>query len=289
MPQTAHVLALAAALSSAGATILIRQGLRGSGPFAGFWVNLVVGAAGLWAAVLLTGQLGRPSAAGVAFFVLAGLIGTAGGRLLRFVSIEQVGASIAAGLINLNPFIASGLAILLLGERVTASILMGTVIIVVGTTLLSAGGRRIGFRPAQLALPLLSAACFGSVSILRKLGLGHMAPVVGAAINVSAALVAFGAFLLASGGRRLLACRGWSLAYFVGAGLAENAAVWMTIEALGVGAVSVVVPLTGTAPVFVLCLSFCFLRDVERLSARIVSGTLLIVLGVYLVTAMPWR
>ncbi len=283
------MLALAAALCSAGATIFIRQGLRGSGSYAGFWINLVVGTVGLWAAVLLTGGFGQPSAAGFAFFILAGLLGTAGGRLLRFVSIEQVGASIAAALINLHPLVASGLAILLLGERVTAPILAGTVVIVLGTTVLSAGGRRIGFRPWQLALPLLSAACFGAVAILRKLGLDHTGAVVGSAINVTAALVAFGAFLFASGNRSALACRGRSLACFVAAGVAENAAVLLTIEALGAGTVSVVAPLTGAAPIFVLFLSFFFLRGIETLSGRVVVGTLLIVLGVYLITALSGR
>src|SRR5436309_3176969 len=176
MPRTVHALALVSALCSAGATILIRQGLRGRGPYTGFWINLVVGTVGLWAAVLLTGGFGRPSAAGVAFFVLAGLIGTVAGRLLRFVSIDKVGASVAASLINLHPLVATGVAILLLGERVTAPILAGTVVIVLGTT-----------------------------------------------------------------------------------------------------------------PIFVLFLSFFFLRGVETLSARLVLGTLLIVLGVYLITALSGR
>src|SRR3989442_2355966 len=80
MPRTVHALALVSALCSAGATILIRQGLRGRGPYTGFWINLVVGTVGLWAAVLLTGGFGHPSAAGVAFFVLPGLIGTVARR-----------------------------------------------------------------------------------------------------------------------------------------------------------------------------------------------------------------
>ena len=289
MPRTAHVLALAAALCSASATIFIRQGLRGGGPYAGFWINLVVGTVGLWAAVLLTGGIGHLSAAGVAFFVLAGLIGTVGGRLLRFVSIQQLGASISAALINLHPLVASGLAILLLGERVTAPIVAGAAVIVLGTILLSAGGRRLGVRPGQLAVPLLSAACFGGVAILRKLGLDHMGAVVGTAINVTAALVAFTAFLVASGNRSALACRGRSLACFIAAGVAENTAVFLNVVALGIGTVSAVTPLYAAAPIFVLFLSFIFLRDVETLSSRVVLGTLLIVLGVYLITALPGR
>src|SRR2546427_7135511 len=163
MPQTMHILALAGALCSAAATIFIRQGLRGSEPYAGFWINLVVGTIGLWAAVIFTG-LGHVSIRGALFFVLAGLIGTVGGRLLRFFAIEKVGASIAAALINLNPFVASALAIALLGEHITLPIVVGTVVIVAGGPLLSIGGKRLRFRSRQLALPLLSAVCFWVVS-----------------------------------------------------------------------------------------------------------------------------
>ena len=59
---TVAALALASALLSAAATILIRYGLQRYGPYTGFWINLVVGTTGLWAAVLLTGGPGRPSA-----------------------------------------------------------------------------------------------------------------------------------------------------------------------------------------------------------------------------------
>jgi uncharacterized membrane protein len=289
MPRTVHLVALVAAFLSAGATILIRQGLREGSTYAGFWINLFVGTIGLWVAVLLTGGPGRLSATGIAFFVLAGLLGTVGGRLLRFVSIEKVGASIAAALTNLNPLISSCLAILLLGERVTVAIVAGTLVIVAGTVLLSLGGRRIGVRPRQLALPILSAACFGVVAILRKVGLSQTGAVVGSAINVSAALVAFTALIVASGQRTAVACRGRSLAYFVAAGVAENAAVFLNVVALGLGTVSVVAPLYGSAPIFVLFLSFFFLRGVEALTVRVAAGTVLIVLGVYLITALSGR
>jgi uncharacterized membrane protein len=245
-----------------------------------------VGAAGLWLAVAATGGPGPVSAGGLAFFVLAGLIGTVAGRLLRFVAIEKVGASIAAALINLNPLVSAGLAILLLGEHVTLPVLAGTLVIVAGTTLLSTGGQRLGLRPRHLVLPVLSATCFGVVAILRKLGLGHVGPVLGSAVNATTAVVAFTAFLLASGQRGVMSCRGRPLASFIAAGVMENAGVFLNVVALSVGTVSVVTPLTGVAPGFVLLLSAVFLRGVERLSGRVVAGTLLIVLGVYLITAL---
>src|SRR6266849_6190920 len=252
MPQTMHILALAGALCSAAATIFIRQGLRGGDPYTGFWINVVVGTASLWAAVIVTGGPGHVSIRGALLFDLAGLIGTVGGRLLRFVAIEKVGASISAALINLNPFVASALAIMLLGERITLPIVVGTSVIVAGTTLLSVGGKRLGFRPRQLALPVLSAVCFGVVAVLRKLGLSDTGAVVAA-------------------------------------GLTENVGMFMNVVALSLGTVSVVTPLYGTAPIFVLFLAPFFLRNVETLRVRVVVGTVLIVLGVYLITALTGR
>jgi len=289
MPQSLHLLALGGAVFSALATIWIRQGLRGSDPYSGFFVNVVVGTVSLWIAVIATGGLGHVSPRGALFFMCAGLIGTVGGRLLRFVAIEKVGASIAAALINLNPFVSTALAIALLGESITVPIVIGTVVIVAGTTLLSLGGKRLGFRPGLLALPILSAVCFGVVAVLRKLGLSDTSAVVGSAINVTTALVAYTAFLLASGRPEVMVCRGRSLAYFAAAGLAENVGVFMNVVALGMGRVSVVTPLYGTAPLFVLALAPFFLRDVERLTARVVAGTLLIVFGVYLITLLSGR
>jgi len=283
---SAPALALASALCSAAATILISRGLVRYGPYTGAWVNLVVGTTCVWIAVLLVGGVGRPTPAGVAYFALAGLIGTVGGRLLRFISIETVGASISAALINLSPLVATALAIAVLGEHVTAPILVGTLVIVSGTTLLSAGGRRTGVRAVALLLPLMSALCFGVVAVLRKIGLSGMAPIPGFAVNVTAALVAYTAFLVASRQSTVMTCRGRSLVYFVLAGVAENLGVFLLLQALSLGTVSVVAPLASVSPIFVLVLSFFFLRGIEMLNRRIVVGTLLIVGGVYLIMAL---
>lgn len=287
MLASVHVLALTSAVTSAGASVLIRQGLREGHAYGGFWINLAVGTVGLWAAVYLRGgSFGPVSPRGIALFVLAGLIGTVAGRLLRFVAIQKVGAAVTAALNNLFPFISSGLAILLLGEQVTVPIMVGTVVIVLGTILLSTSGKHVGFRPVHLLFPILSATCFGVVAILRKVGLSSMSPVPGFAVNVTTALVAFTAFLYVAGHHDALKVSRRSVGYFVLAGILENASVFLALLALSMGSVSVVAPLSGTAPIFVLLMSFLFLRGVDKLSLRLVAGTLLIVLGVYAITAL---
>jgi len=43
----------------------------------------------------------------------------------------------------------------------------------------------------MIALPLVSATCFGIVAVIRKVGLSGMGPVPGTAVNVTTALIAF--------------------------------------------------------------------------------------------------
>jgi drug/metabolite transporter, DME family len=167
---------------------------------------------------------------------------------------------------------------------VTLPILAGTTVIVAGTVLLSLSGRRVGFRPRHLAYPFLSAACFGIVAIIRKMGLSQTGPLFGSAVNITTALIAFSAFLLFSGQRKAMVWKGPGVLYFVGAGIAENASVFLVLVALSLGGVSVVTPLAGTAPLFVLPMTVFFLRGVEKLTGRIVLGAILIVLGVFLLT-----
>jgi uncharacterized membrane protein len=280
------VVAIISAVCSAGATIFIRQGLQHSNTYTGYWINLVVGVSGLWLAAFFLTPDDVLTLQAIPFFILSGLIGTVGGRFTRFVAIEKVGASVAASINNLHPFISTGLAILLLGERVTLPIVAGTCLIVLGTIILSSSGGRAGFRPRHLIYPMIAASCFGVVAIIRKLGLSQTGPVFGAAVNMTTALIVFTAFLAVSGNAKAMRCHGRSLWYFIAAGVTENAGVCLMMVALSLGQVSVVAPLAGTAPLFVLPMAYVFLRGVESLTWRIVGGAVLIVCGGVLLTGL---
>jgi len=284
LAPTPQMIALSSAVCSAVATTLIQRGLRRSNFYAGFWINVAVGMIGLWSAVLVLVPYQEYNWRAVPYFVFSGVVGTATGRLFRVLSIQKVGAPVAAAILNLSPLIASGLAILLLGERVTLPIVTGTMVIVVGTTLLSLSGKHVGFRVRHLAYPLIAAACFGVVAVVRKLGLGHAGALFDAAINVTAAMVASTAFVVASGNRGALHCDWRSLLYFITGGIAENTGVFLVLVALGFGDVSVVSPLTGTAPLFVLLLAYLFPTATQKLSWRVVLGAVLIVFGVMLLS-----
>ena len=278
------MLALSSALCAAAATIFIQRGLRGSTFYAGAWINVVVGVIAAWTAALLLVRFDTFPWQAVPYFALSGLIGTTGGRLFRVLAIQKVGGPVASAVNNLTPLVASGLAILLLGEHVTLPIVGGTLVIVAGTILLSLSGRLVGFRPVDLLYPFVGASCFGTVQILRKLGLASAGPLLGATINVTAALIATTAFVAASGNLGSLRCSRRSLLYFIGGGIAENGGVFLLLLALGFGDVSVVIPLAGTAPLFVLGLAYLIPSERSKLGWRIVAGVTLIVLGVALLS-----
>ena len=284
MLPTPHLLALSSALCAASATMLIHRGLRGSSFYAGAWINVVVGTIAAWTAALLLVRIDAFPWQAVPYFALSGLIGTTGGRLFRVLAIQKVGAPVASAVNNMTPLVASGLAILLLGERVTLPILGGTLVIVAGTILLSLSGRLVGFRARDLLYPFIGASCFGIVQILRKLGLASAGPLLGATINVTAALIATTAFVAASGNLGSLRCGRRSLLYFIGGGIAENGGVFLLLLALGFGDVSVVIPLAGTAPLFVLGLAYLIPSERSKLGWRVVTGVALIVLGVGLLS-----
>lgn len=277
-------MALSSALCAALASILIQRGLKGSNFYAGAWINVMVGVVAAWSAAALLVPIEEYTWRAVPYFALSGLIGTTGGRLFRVLAIQKVGAPVAAAVNNLTPLVASGLAILLLGERVTLPIVGGTLVIVTGTILLSLSGRYVGFRARDLAYPFVAASCFGTVQILRKLGLASAGPLLGATINVTAALIAMTAFVVASGNRGSLRCGRRSLLYFIAGGIAENGGVFLLLLSLGFGDVSVVIPLAGTAPLFVLGLAYLIPSERDRLAWRIVAGVVLIVLGVALLS-----
>src|SRR5258705_4075594 len=215
-------MALGSALCAACATLLIQRGLQRSNFYAGAWINVVVGAVAAWSATLLLVPWHAYTWRAVPYFVFSGVVGTAGGRLFRVLAIQKVGAPVAAAVNNLAPLVATGLAILLLGEHVTLPILGGTLVIVAGTILLSLSGRYVGFRVRHLAYPFIAASCFGTVAVVRKLGLSTAGPLLGATINVTAALIATSAFVAASGNLGSLRCGRRGLLYFIGGGIAEN-------------------------------------------------------------------
>jgi len=75
-------------------------------------------------------------------------------------------------------------------------------------------------------------------------------------------------------------CFGW----FLSAGITVSLAMICIYYALDLGKVSVVIPISSTGPLFSLILTAIFLRDVERVTLRVVVSAAMIVGGVLMIS-----
>lgn len=130
--------------------------------------------------------------------------------------------------------------------------------------------------------PLLAAVCYGTNPVLVKLGLQiSNEPLLGACIGMLASALVYIVYFFASGqaGQLLAMPRsaGW---YFGLAGLSAMTAIFTLFASLQYLPAAIVAPLTSSAPLITLVLSYVVLKDLERITRADIAGTILIVVGV---------
>lgn len=227
-------------------------------------------------------------------FLLAGVFGTALGRLATFAGVDRVGASVNSAAVSARPLFATILAVLFLGEPAALSTAVGVVVLVVGLAALALakGGDIGGWEPYELLFPVGAAVCFAVGNVLRRHGLttSSVSSLEAVALNEMAALVVLFGYALARG--RLDEVRNApreTVGYFAASGTITAVALLSLFAAFGhpEGTVAVVDPLAATAPLFTTVFAYFLLSDLERVTRGVVLGAAMIVLGVALVTAGP--
>ncbi|RXK46418.1 DMT family transporter [Halorientalis pallida] len=226
----------------------------------------------------------------VAVFAVAGLFGTAMGRILVFAGVHRVGASINSAGISTRPLFASLLALGFLGEPLGPLTGVGIVVLVAGLVVLtySKGGDVMGWKPRDLLFPVGAAAVFAAGNVLRRFGFGDTAatPLQAVAINETAALVALAAYALVTWGTDPLDTPRASYTYFTGSGLITAVALLSFFTALSMeaGRIAIVDSLAATAPLFTTVFAAVLLRDVERVTRGVVLGAAMVVVGAICIT-----
>ena len=276
-----QLIALGAALSYAVSGIAARRGMRYSTPITVTLVSVAVHAATLWAAVLLTG--GVPSVSWWVLFLFA-LTGTLQPiiRLFTYAGIFYVGASRGTTLRSAHPLFSTGLAILFLGEQVSFLVIVGTLLIVAGITLISWQReiQRASFRWWHLGYPLGAAFLAGISHPLRRyaLGLANEPLYLAAIIGIVALPWLASYVVLPTKGEQLIWNR-QSMGWFLMAGVFETLGILLVIIALSVGQVVIVSPIVATSPLWILVGTWLFLRGIESLTLRTILGAVCVVSG----------
>lgn len=281
----AEYFSLQAALCFAISHILIRRGLVDSNALTGAFVSLGMTALILWLLLPFFVSFSSLWTPAIGYFLAGGIFAPGLGRTLTYVGIERVGVARSVPISNASPLFASLIAVFLLGEIWTLQNFLGTTFVIAGITILSAShAGQADWRALDLIYPVLAALAFAISSNLRKMGLlVNNTPLMAAAVTAATAFGFAVGLLRLRGGRRALRLSRANLKWFCGAGIAQTSAMLSVFYALSFGEVVVVEPLSASNPVLSLILSALFLKDLEKITARVVLGALCTVAGTILV------
>jgi len=286
----AIVLALLAALALGLSAVLVRKRLDESNVFSATLVIAATGNIVLWPFALLFTNLNAVNLEGVLFFVIAGILGTGFSRLVYFKAVDVVGVSVSSSIAATSPMYSSILAFLLLNEVLVPENWVGLIFIVVGVVYLErslgkpkTGPKRI-FRK-NLVFPVLVSLTLAFAFIVRKHALNiYNEPLLGVAIAYSSSLLLYlPPLILSSTTRSSLSLRK-DFQLFWKAGVCMSLG-WISIfYALSQERVSIVTSLTQTHPLFVLFFAYLYLKELEPISLELIVSSILIVIGVMLVS-----
>ncbi|TAK02908.1 DMT family transporter [bacterium] len=282
-----EVIAILSAMGWAGDAILVRLGARTSNIYAAAFLSYSVSAVCLWSYLFAYYPLHALWSPASVYFLLSGCLQPLLARLLYYIGLTRLGVSRAAPLRGTSPLFALILAVFFLREQPTSAVYAGTALTVASVWIVSSRGKgESEWKLFDIVFPL-GAAFTGAVSQnLRKAGLLIFPdPYVGAAIATTTSLVIFAISLLAMGKIRLIRPQRESLPFFGSAAFVSATAQILNFTALSMGEVSAMVPLLDTTPLFTVLFSAIFLRDLEKVTLRIILGAFLMMGGVIIISS----
>lgn len=310
--ELSSALALLGAVFIASQAVTIQHGIRrakatsaGSPAVSAALMTIVVSVVVFWALLVARGI--APDAftpANAAPFVIAGILNPAIFRLLYFKGIEEVGPSIAAALMAMNPLVAVVLAVPVLGDEVSVATGLGVGCIVAGGFVIQltqnaadetadvadldvVTRQLVKANPRALLFPIGSMVFLGVSYVLIKFGLDRYPdPLSALAIAQTAALAGFLSLLLVSAEfrRRTEVANRAALGVFAVAGVFTALGQIANFFALDIGTAVSVIPLFNTFPLLVLVFSYAIAREFPR-SPKLVGAVLAIVMGTVLIEA----
>jgi drug/metabolite transporter (DMT)-like permease len=273
--MTAVLLALASAALFGAMTVAIRLGLRGGESRAAALATVLPALF-----VALVAAAFRPALHGVWPFFLAGLIAPGASQILFTRAVQETGASRTSVTVGAAPLVAVAIAVVFLGEPLSAALVIGALAIVGGGVLLAVErDRPTSFRRIGLVYAGVAAVLFATRDNLVRALHGHATPETAAAATLLA-----GAIVVAIWTRR--APTRTELARFAPAGVLFGLSYLCLFAAYFHGRVTVVSPLVATESLWGVAFSALLIRQSEHVGPRLLAGAVLIVAGGILIGAV---
>jgi drug/metabolite transporter (DMT)-like permease len=279
--RVAVLLGAAAAISFGALAVAIRVALvPGLDPDAASLVTTMVACVVCVATAAVLGQWNDVPWGDVWPFVAAGTFAPGITQVLFTRAVGLIGPSRTTILVGMSPALSVAIAIAFLDEPVQLALVLGTLFVVSGGTMLAweRGGLR-GMLTLGVIFAAAAAVLFGvRDNVVRWAERGSDVPgVVAAACSLATAIVVIAALVLARGDavRRTRAVA----RPFLLSGLIYGFAYVFLLTAFDHGRVSIVAPLYGTESLWAVIFSAIVLRRVEAVGVRLVAASLLVVAG----------
>jgi len=281
----AEYYAFQAALCFSIAHIFVRRGLVHSNAFTGSLISLGTSAVIFWLWVFLFIPLSGLWTPAIGFFVAAGFFAPAIGQTLGYIGMERIGVARSAPIVNTSPIFSSVFAVIFLDEVWLLQNIVGTGFVIAGVIILSLSKpAELPWNKRDIVFPVLGAVAFGISTTFRKSGLMTVqVPILAAAVTVGTAFFVLLGIIYLQGGRRVLKFNRPSSSWLFGAALVNTGAILSFFSALNLGKIVRVEPLVAWNPLLTLILASIFLRQLEQLTARVVFGAVVAVIGTVLV------
>jgi DME family drug/metabolite transporter len=284
----AEFYALANAFLFALHNMLTKKGLRYSNPATAVISSLLINIVFLWGVSILFVPLSSLTSASILIFVAVGVFQPGLTRLLTYKGIDALGVAITDPIRATTPLFSAIMAILFLGEQVTVPIIVATLTIMAGIALLSwrSGSMKLAGSAVFLWYPIAASALAGASQVVRKFALAAVPhPFLAAAVTASSSLVVSILTLwYVEKSQETWKMNRHCFWWFLAAGVTISLGMACIYYALDLGKVSVVIPISSTGPFFSLIFAALFLRDVERVTLKIILAAAMIISGVLVLT-----
>jgi uncharacterized membrane protein len=290
----AIVWSLLSAMMFAGTFILVKLGRRSVSTLATLWITLSFNFVILWVWSLSVQAVEFSRWWEWRYFALAGLFAPLLGRLFQFIGMARLGANITTPITLTHPLVTVLIAVLILSEPVTTTKLVGGILVLIGSLAVGSQGASATALTTVLAdqqrrylwFPVGASLAYGISVVFRKVGidLGTDA-VTASAVTTTASWLVVTLFVTLRWQWQSIRCTGFELGYLAAAGVLSSLGPVFFYLALQNGELIVVAPLAATTPLFVLLATWVLSREGELFSRTVLTGTLVTVIGVGLMTA----
>ena len=273
--ETGILYAITAGLFWGTSPVLVKRGLVDSDVSAATFIQQAAILFTLIVFTLLEGSVSpeRVSTLAICVFIAIGTVGAYLGRTLFVKSVDQIGATRAQLVNNTSPLVTVLLAALLLGERLTVTVLLGVILIVSGIFFILRAEQQLGGVPTKRILTvtsILATICYGLVPVMKKFATDNGgSPMLGALIIHATGLL----LLLTLGGLLKIKLK-WqrvplpSFLCFASAGVLQAIGSIFTLNALLFAPASVVAPIWNTQPIISFFLARVTLKGIEVVTFR---------------------